>query len=107
MQSQVQATSIRLPWGNVILTLDNPQFRAGFLRGRESYREECEEEPCRARELVATDFLELIALTDARSGHYRFDYEGISNLEEYLGVFLGYVTAPLVTMLPETHRSGE
>jgi hypothetical protein len=96
----VQATSVRLPWGNVVLTLDNPQFRTGFLRRRESYRQECEE-PRRARELVATDFLALFALPDARSGHYRFDYEGIDNLEEYLGVFLGYVTAPLANTLTE------
>lgn len=84
---KVQATSVRLQWGNVALTLNNPNFRQGFLRGRESYREECEEEPRRVRGLVATDFLELIALPDTRSGHYRFDYEGINKLKEYLGVF--------------------
>jgi len=51
--------------------------------------------------LFLNDFLELIALPDAKSGHYHFDHEGINNLEEYLAVFLGYVTAPLVTILPE------
>ena len=48
-----------------------------------------------------SDFLELIALSDARSGHYRFDYEGIKKLEEYLGAFQCYITAPLVNLLPE------
>jgi hypothetical protein len=101
MLPQARSTSIYLQWGNTVLTLDNPNFCVGFLRGRESYCEECEEEPRRMRELVATDFLKLIALSDARSGHYRFDHEGINNLEEYLGVFLGYVTAPLVNLAPE------
>jgi hypothetical protein len=87
MLPPVQTTDFRLQRGNVVPTLDDSNFRnGGFLRGRENYREEREEEPCRVRELVATDFLELIALSHARSGHYRFDYEGINNLEEYLGV---------------------
>ena len=31
-----------------MLTLDDPNFRYGFLSGRDSYREECEE-PLRSR----------------------------------------------------------
>jgi hypothetical protein len=73
MLPRVQTIYVRLQWGNVVLTLAEPNVRYGFLCGRESYREECEEEPRRVRERVATDFLELITLPDARSGHYRFD----------------------------------
>ncbi|HLQ29296.1 MAG TPA: hypothetical protein VK140_08675 [Ktedonobacteraceae bacterium] len=36
-----------------------------------------------------------IAVQDARTGHYRFDEEAIEYLEEYLGVFLGYMSGPL------------
>ena len=83
MQPQEQATGVRFQWGNIVLTIDSPNFCNGFFRGRESCREEREEEPHRVRGIVATDFLELIALPDASSGHYRFDHPGINNL----GVF--------------------
>jgi len=39
--------------------------------------------------------LQQIAVADAKTGHYRFDAEGIEYLEEYLGVFLGYMSGPL------------
>jgi hypothetical protein len=65
MQPQEQSIGVRFQCGNIVLTLDGPNFRNGFLCGRESYREEREEEPHRVRGLVATDFLELIALPDA------------------------------------------
>jgi len=69
MQPQEQATGVRFQWRNIVLIIDSPNFCNGFFRGRESCREEREEEPHRVRGIVATDFLELIALPDASSGH--------------------------------------
>jgi hypothetical protein len=53
------------------------------------------EEPQRATRLSAGELLHQIAVPDARTGHYRFDEEAIGYLEEYLGVFLGYMSGPL------------
>jgi len=53
------------------------------------------EEPHRATKLTARELLHQVPLPDAKSGHYRFDEEAIAHLEEYLGVFLGYMSDPL------------
>jgi hypothetical protein len=49
----------------------------------------------RATKLSARKLLHQIAVYDARTGHYRIDEEAIAHLEEYLGVFLGYMSGPL------------
>ena len=95
MQPQEQATGVRFQWGNIVLTIDSPTFRNGFLCGRESYREEREEEPRRVRGLVATDFLELIALPDARGGHYRFDHPGDQRPRYVPMIHYGAVSQPI------------
>lgn len=52
------------------------------------------EEPHQATRLSVGELLHQIAVPDAKSGHYRFDEEAIAHLEEYLGVFLGYMSGP-------------
>jgi hypothetical protein len=37
---------------------------------------------------------------DASTGHYRFDEQAIGQAEQFLGVFLGYLSAAL----PDTSR---
>jgi hypothetical protein len=95
MQPQEQATGVRFQWGNIVLTIDSPNFCNGFSRGHESHRNECEEEPRRERELVAPDFLELIALPDARSGHYRFDHPGDQQPRYVPMIHYGAVSQPI------------
>jgi hypothetical protein len=35
------------------------------------------------------------SVSDAKTGHYHFDRDAIQYLEEYLGVFIGYLSGPL------------
>ena len=83
MQPQEQATGVRFQRGNIVLTIDSPNFCNGFFRRRESHHNECEEEPRRERELVAADFLELIALPVREAAIIALIIRGINNL----GVF--------------------
>jgi hypothetical protein len=71
-------------------------FRKGFESGRRYYFVDAKgEEPQRATKLSAKELLHQIAVPDAKTGHYRFDEEASIHLEEYLGVFLGYMSGPL------------
>jgi len=76
--------------------LDNAAFRKGFQDGCHYYFVDANgEEPQRATKLTTQELLQQIAVPDAKTGHYRFDEEGIEYLEEYLGAFLGYMSGPL------------
>ncbi len=94
MATELQANSVQ--WGNIVFCLDNEAFYRGFEDGRRYYFDDVGgEEPQRAIELSATELLHQVAVLDAKMGHYRFDEEAIDHLEEYLGVFLGYMSGPL------------
>lgn len=94
MATELQAGTVQ--WGSIVFSLDNEAFRKGFESGRHYYFVDASgEEPQRATELSARELLHQIAVPDAKSGHYRFDEEAIDHLEEYLGVFLGYMSGPL------------
>ena len=94
MAAELQANTVQ--WGSIVFSLDNEAFREGFENGRRYYFEDATgEEPQRATRLTTKELLMQIAVQNARSGHYRFDEERIEYLEEYLGVFLGYMSGPL------------
>lgn len=94
MATELQVNTVQ--WGSIVFSLDNEAFRKGFESGRRYYFVDANgEEPHRARKLSAGELLHQIAVPDARTGHYRFDEEAIAHLEEYLGVFLGYMSGPL------------
>ena len=83
-------------WGCVVFHLDNVAFCNGFFHGREYYEIDATmEEPQRATRLTVEEVLRQIAVSDAKTGHYRFDREAIEHLEEYLGVLVGYLSGPL------------
>ena len=94
MATELQANIVQ--WGSIVFSLDNEAFRKGFESGRKYYFVDVSgEEPQRAEKLTVGELLQQIAVADAKTGHYRFDAEGIAHLEEYLGVFLGYISGPL------------
>jgi hypothetical protein len=94
MATELQANIVQ--WGSIVFSLDNEAFRKGFESGRKYYFVDVSgEEPQRAARLTVGELLQQIAVADAKTGHYRFDVEGIEFLEEYLGVFLGYMSGPL------------
>jgi hypothetical protein len=94
MTTELQVNSVQ--WGSIVLSLENEAFRKGFESGRSYYFVDINGgEPQRAERLTTKELLQQIAVPDAKTGHYRFDAEGIEYLEEYLGVFLGYMSGPL------------
>jgi hypothetical protein len=94
MATELQANIVQ--WGNIVFSLDNEAFRKGFESGRKYYFVDVSgEEPQRAVRLTVGELLQQIAVADAKTGHYCFDAEGIEYLEEYLGVFLGYMSGSL------------
>ncbi len=94
MATKLQANTVQ--WGSIVFSLDNEAFRNGFESGRRYYFADANgEERQRATKLSAGELLHQIAVPDARTGHYSFDGKAIEYLEEYLGVFLGYVSGPL------------
>ena len=101
MASEVaQATIVQ--WGRVVFHLNNAAFHQGFLHGREYYEIDATvEEPQRATRLTVEEVLRQIAVSDAKTGHYRFDQEAIEHLEEYLGVLVGYLSGPLPVVVQQ------
>ncbi len=100
-----QATVVQ--WGRVVFHLDNAAFSKGFLHGREYYElDATTEEPQRATRLTVEEVLRQIAVSDAKTGHYRFDQESIEHLEEYLGVLVGYVSGPLPVVVQQAESEG-
>ena len=98
MATELQANTVQ--WGSIEFSLDNEAFRKGFECGRRYYFVDANgEEPHRATKLSARELLHQIAVPDAKTGHYRFDEEAIAHLEEYLGVFLGYMSGPLAVSM--------
>ena len=94
MVTKLQANTVQ--WGSLVFSLDNEAFRKGFESRRHYYFLDANgEEPHRATKLSARELLHQIAVPDARTGYYRFDEEAIAHLEEYPGVFLGYMSGPL------------
>jgi len=87
---------------NVTVTLDNDEFRRAFFNGRSYYYSDVSIEfPERANTLTATDAFSQITVHDKQTGQYHLDAEGIDHPIEVLGVFFGYLMAPL---LPETEE---
>ena len=85
---------------NVTVTLNNEEFRRAFFNGRRYYYTDIScEFPERATTLTATEAFSQITIHDTQTGHYHLDAEGIAHPVEFLGVFLGYIMAPL---FPET-----
>ena len=94
MATELQANTVQ--WGSIVFSLGNEAFRKGFESGHSYYFVDTKgEELQRATQLSARELLHQIAVPDARSSHYRFDEEAIEYLEEYLGVFLGYMSGSL------------
>ncbi len=97
MATELRANTVQ--WGSIVFSLDSEGFRKGFESGRRYYFVDANgEEPQRATKLSARELLHQIAVPDARSGHYHFDEEAIDYLEEYLGVFLRYMSGPLLAL---------
>jgi hypothetical protein len=89
-------------FGNVTVTLDNGEFRRAFFNGRRYYYSDIAFEfPERATTLTATNAFSQITVHDRQTGYYHLDAEGIDHPVEVLGVFFGYITAPL---FPETEE---
>jgi hypothetical protein len=100
-----QATVVQ--WGRVVFHLDNAAFCKGFLHGRDYYEIDATlEEPQRATRLTVEEVLRQIAVSDAKTGHYRFDREAIKHLEEYLGVLVGYLSGPLPVAVQQVEGEG-
>src|SRR5947209_7626956 len=98
MATELQANTVQC--GSIVCSLDNEAFCKGFESGRRYYFVDANgEEPHRATKLSAGELLHQIAVPDAMTGHYRFDEEAIAHLEEYLGVFLGYMSGPLLVSM--------
>lgn len=94
-------------WGRVVFHLDNVAFCQGFLRGRDYYElDATQEEPHRASRLTVEEVLRQIAVPDAKTGHYYFDREAITYLEEYLGVLVGYLSGPLPVVVQQAGSEG-
>lgn len=90
-----QVMTMMLQWGRAVLYLDNPYFVAGFRRGRELYARDCQLIPARATRLTISEILGYVAVPTGSTGRYHFDEAGTVQAEEYLGVFLGYLSGPL------------
>ncbi len=89
-------------FGNVTVTLDNDEFRRAFFNGRRYYYSDIAFEfPERATTLTAIHAFSQITVHDRQTEHYHLDAEGIAHPVEVLGVFFGYITAPL---LPESEE---
>ena len=98
-----QSSSFR--FGDVTVTLDNDEFRRAFFNGRSYYYSDIAFEfPERAIMLTATDAFSQITVHDKRTGQYHLDLEGIDHPVEVLGVFFGYLMAPLVPETEEEQR---
>jgi hypothetical protein len=94
-------------WGRVVFHLDNVAFRKGFLYGRDYYDiDATTEEPQRATNLTVEEVLRQIAVPDAKTGHYHFDREAITYIEEYLGVLVGYLSGPLPIIVQQAECEG-
>jgi hypothetical protein len=92
----------QVPWGSVVFHLNHDEFRKAFADGRRYYFEDIHNEhPDRAIMLTATDAVSQIAVRDQEAERYHFDLEGIDHPVEFLGIFLGYTTAPLFPETPE------
>lgn len=81
-------------WGNIVLYLDNPYFFRGFQQGRELYARDCKLIPKRRIGLSISEILRYVSVPD-ETGHYHFDEQAVGQAEQYLGVFLGYLSGAL------------
>ena len=81
-------------WGNITLYIDNPYFFRGFNQGRELYARDCQLVPARRISLRISEVLRYIAIPGA-DAHYHLDEQAQGQVEEYLGVFLGYLSSAL------------
>lgn len=88
-------------FGNIALYIDNPYFFVGFQRGRELYARDCQLVPARKLRLSVTEVMRYVAVPDEKTGHWHFDAKIGDHVEEYLGVFLGY----LYSALPASDQS--
>lgn len=82
-------------FGNITLYIDNPYFFVGFQRGRELYARDCQFVPARKLRLSITEVLRYVAVPDGKTGHWHLDAQTTGQVEEYLGVFLGYLSGAL------------
>jgi hypothetical protein len=81
-------------WGNITLYIDNAYFFKDFQQGTELYARDCMLVPNRRISMSITDVLRYVAVPD-EIGHYHFNKQAQEHIEEYLGVFLGYLSGPL------------
>jgi hypothetical protein len=89
-----KVTGMIIRWGNIVLYLDNAYFARGFNQGRELYARDCKLVPKRRISMSITDVLRYVAVPD-EIGHYHFDDQAKEQAEQYLGVFLGYLSGAL------------
>ena len=82
--------------GTVTLYMDNPYFVEGFKRVQELYKRDCQLVPSRMTRLNVSEVLRYVAAKDVRgTGNYYFDEHAVMHAEEYIGVFMGYVSGTL------------
>ncbi|HJT59146.1 MAG TPA: hypothetical protein VJ761_21750 [Ktedonobacteraceae bacterium] len=81
--------------GTITLYIDNPYFSVGFQRGRELYARDCQLVPARQGRLSISEVLRYVAVPTGKTGHWHFDAQTADHVEEYLGVFLGYLYGAL------------
>lgn len=82
--------------GTVTLYMDTPSFVEGFKHGQELYQRDCQLVPSRIARLNVSEVLRYVAAKDVRgTGNYYFDEYAVMHAEEYIGVFMGYVSGTL------------
>jgi hypothetical protein len=93
-RNEKEATGMIFKFGNITLYIDNPYFFVGFQQGRALYARDCQLVPKRRIGLSITEVLRYVAVP-GENGHFHFDEQAVGQAEQYLGVFLGYLTAAL------------
>lgn len=83
-----------IPWGKVVLFLDNPVFADGYKRGREMYHRDARMIPLRASQLRISEVLRYV-LVPTGTGGYRLDVVALDKPEAYMGFLVGYLSAAI------------
>lgn len=95
----MQTTFSPITWGKITLVSDQRAFEEGYTHARQYYFEDAWEEQGREEAILASHLLGLIAVRDER-GCYQVD-DGRdksafrNDVEELLGVLVGYLSGPL------------
>jgi hypothetical protein len=91
-------------WGTITLDLDNETFRKAFSQGRSMYFDDCEWDiPHVAHCMNTLDAVGSVLDEDGKGG-YRFDRMAFNGPFDILGLYLGYMSGPIITESPEEYE---